>query len=119
MSVFSENLRSIRKERNLTQDSLAELVHTSKQVLSRYENGMRIPKISMVEKLADALNVSITELTGDDAPDNSEFSPDTPEPQRRKWRMISAGTLTMSDEELDRFYQVARAMHPEKFPPVE
>lgn len=46
-------------------DALAEKAGTSKQVLSRYENGERIPKISMVKKLADALGVSISELSGE------------------------------------------------------
>ena len=65
MAAFGENLRRIRKERKLSMDALAEIAGTSKQVLSRYENGERVPKISMVKKLADALGVSIAELTGE------------------------------------------------------
>lgn len=63
MSTFGENLRRLRKERKLSMDALAEKAGTSKQVLSRYENGERVPKISMVQKLADALGVSISELS--------------------------------------------------------
>ena len=51
MSVFSENLRAFRKARGLTLDALSALVGTSKQVLSHYENEVRVPKIYMVEKL--------------------------------------------------------------------
>ena len=65
MSTFGENLRKLRKERKLSMDALAEKAGTSKQVLSRYENGERVPKISMVQKLADALGVSIGNLIGE------------------------------------------------------
>ena len=65
MDKFGDNLRRIRKEKQLSMDALADLAGTSKQVLSRYENNQRAPKISMVKKLADALNVSVAELSGE------------------------------------------------------
>ena len=67
MAEFGEILRRIRKERNLSLDALAEKVGTSKQVISRYEKGERIPKISAVQKLANALGVSVYELAGESA----------------------------------------------------
>lgn len=66
MSTFAHNLRKLRKDRKLSMDSLAEKAGTSKQVLSRYENDERVPKISMVKRLADALGVSVSELSGED-----------------------------------------------------
>ena len=67
VAEFGEILRRIRKERNLSLDALAEKVGTSKQVISRYEKGERIPKISAVQKLANALGVSVYELAGESA----------------------------------------------------
>lgn len=61
---FGERLRRIRKEMGETQDEFAARIGTSKQVLSRYENGQRIPKISLVEGYAKALNVSVDYLMG-------------------------------------------------------
>lgn len=61
---FGEHLRQIRKEMGETQDEFAARIGTSKQVLSRYENGQRIPKISLVEGYAKALNVSVDYLMG-------------------------------------------------------
>lgn len=61
---FGERLRRIRKEMGETQDEFAVRIGTSKQVLSRYENGQRIPKISLVEGYAKALNVSVDYLMG-------------------------------------------------------
>ena len=62
--TFGERLRQIRKEMDMTQDQFAEIIGTSKQVLSRYEVGQRIPKISQVEKYAAALDVSVDYLMG-------------------------------------------------------
>lgn len=62
---FGERLRQIRKEMGETQDEFAAKIGTSKQVLSRYENGQRIPKISLVEGYAKALGVSVDYLMGE------------------------------------------------------
>lgn len=62
---FGERLRQIRKEMGETQDEFAARIGTSKQVLSRYEGGQRIPKISLVESYAKALNVSVDYLMGE------------------------------------------------------
>lgn len=55
---FGERLREIRKEKGLTQEAFAQLLGTSKQVLSRYETGQRSPKISQVQEYAKKLGVS-------------------------------------------------------------
>lgn len=62
---FGARLRQIRKEMGETQDEFAARIGTSKQVLSRYEVGQRIPKISLVENYAKALNVSVDYLMGE------------------------------------------------------
>ncbi len=70
---FGARLRQIRKERGETQDEFAKKIETSKQVLSRYESGQRIPKISLAEKYAKALGVSVDYLMGKDAPQEAAF----------------------------------------------
>ena len=64
---FGERLREIRKEKGLTQDALAQLLGTSKQVLSRYETGQRSPKISQVQEYAKKLGVSAEYLMEESA----------------------------------------------------
>lgn len=66
MSVFGDNLKRIRMERGLTQDDLADMVGTSKQVISRYENGQRSPKVTVVAFYAGLLNVPISQLIGEE-----------------------------------------------------
>ena len=63
MSSFGENLRKIRIERGMSQEELATLLGTSKQVISRYETGQRSPKVTIVAEYADKLGVAISALT--------------------------------------------------------
>lgn len=37
---FGENLRTVRKERNISQEELAEQLHVSRQAISRWEQGV-------------------------------------------------------------------------------
>lgn len=51
-----------RKELNMTQKDLATKIHVTDKAVSRWERGLGFPDINTIEELADALNVSITEL---------------------------------------------------------
>lgn len=61
---FGERLRQIRKELGESQEEFAARIGTYKQVLSRYETGERVPKISLVEKYAKSLGVTVDYLMG-------------------------------------------------------
>lgn len=58
------NIRKLRKERRLTQKQLGELCGINEAQIRRYELGGKNskPKIATLEKIADALDVSIYEL---------------------------------------------------------
>ena len=62
MASFGAVLRALRLERGYTLDELAALAGTSKQVLSRYENDQRAPKVSAASHLAAVLGVSLDVL---------------------------------------------------------
>ena len=63
--AFGDTLKRIRMERGLSQDKLAALLGTTKQVISRYETNQRVPQLTVVEAFARNLNVPITVLTGE------------------------------------------------------
>ena len=52
---FGDILRQIRAERGLSQDELAALLGTTKQVISRYETKKRVPRLSVVTAFAQKL----------------------------------------------------------------
>lgn len=62
MEIFSNRLKSLRKEKGLTLEQMAKDLGTTKVTLSRYENGSREPKGETLNTLADYFNVSIDYL---------------------------------------------------------
>lgn len=61
---FSERLTSLRKEKELSQYELADLLGYSRGQIGNYEQGTREPDHSTLEKIADFFNVSIDYLLG-------------------------------------------------------
>ena len=61
-STFGDRLKNERLSRNLSQEEFASLLGTSKQVISRYETGQRVPKITIVQEYADKLNIPLNSL---------------------------------------------------------
>lgn len=55
-------LKELRKERNLTQEKLAEKLNVSGRTVSRWETGANMPDISLLVELADFYHVSIPEI---------------------------------------------------------
>lgn len=55
---FAQRLRQIRRQKNLSQADLAELVDVHSTHITRYERGMSRPSADTLKRLADALGVS-------------------------------------------------------------
>lgn len=55
-------LKQLRKEKQLTQEQLAEQLHVSGRTVSRWETGSNMPDISLLVELAEFYEVSIPEL---------------------------------------------------------
>lgn len=59
-------IKSLREERNLTQEELAKMINVTKSTISYYENGKRVPTVSNLHDLARVFNVSFDYLMGND-----------------------------------------------------
>ncbi len=55
-------INAVRKEKNLTQQQLAEMLHVSDKAVSRWETGRGFPEISILEDIGRVLDVSVAEL---------------------------------------------------------
>ena len=60
--TFYENLRTIREDRGYTQKQIADILETTRQYYSDYENGKREPSLDMLNKMSEYFNVSIDYL---------------------------------------------------------
>lgn len=55
-------LKTLRKEKNITQEVLAEALNVSSRTVSRWETGSNMPDISLLVELAEFYQVSILEI---------------------------------------------------------
>lgn len=62
--TIGKTIRSIRKEKGITQKKLAELSGMAEITIRQYEADKYKPKIEQVEKLANALGVTAVDLMG-------------------------------------------------------
>ncbi|MFL0195312.1 helix-turn-helix domain-containing protein [Clostridium sp. WILCCON 0269] len=61
---IGENIKKYRKLKRLTQKQLAENIGKSEITVRKYENNDTNPPLDAIDKMAKALNVSVTELIG-------------------------------------------------------
>ena len=60
-----------RRAQNLTQEQLAETLGVSNKTISKWENGKCMPDYRVIQKLCEALHVTLPELLdGEDAADS-------------------------------------------------
>jgi len=57
-----ELITRVRKEHGLTQKELAQRLHISDRTISKWERGVGFPDVSLLEPLADALDLTISEI---------------------------------------------------------
>ena len=66
--MFDETLKRIRKEKGMTQEELAIKVHVARQTVSKWEKGLSIPDVDLLQRIAEALDVEVSELLGAQVP---------------------------------------------------
>lgn len=69
---IGENIKRIRKQKGITQETLAERMHVSAAAVSKWERNEALPDISMLLPLASYFDISTDELLGLDAAKTEE-----------------------------------------------
>lgn len=62
--MLSENLKSFRKSRGITQEELATRLNIVRQTISKWEKGLSVPDSDMLIRIAEILEVNVSELLG-------------------------------------------------------
>jgi len=87
--VLSERILSLRKEKGLTQEALAQQLGVSFQAVSKWENEQSCPDIALLPLLADIFEVTIDSLFGRLAPEaepvEEESAADTTARHEPEW----------------------------------
>lgn len=63
--MLSENLKTLRKQRNMSQEALAEHLHVVRQTVSKWEKGLSVPDAEMLTRIADFFQVPVSDLLGE------------------------------------------------------
>lgn len=61
---FNENIRNLRRERDYSQEYLAEKLNVTRQTISKWENGAAMPDLKKLTEIADFFSVSMDTLLG-------------------------------------------------------
>lgn len=64
--MIGDRLKKCRKQEGVTQKELADILGLNQNTIASYETGRRNPSISVLEDIADLLNVSTDYLLGRD-----------------------------------------------------
>lgn len=64
MLKIGEKIKKLRKSQDVTQEKLADYLNISYQAVSKWENGLALPDITLLPKLANFFGVSADELIG-------------------------------------------------------
>jgi len=73
---FGDNLKTIRKDKKMSQEQLAEKVNVSRQSVSKWENGEAYPEMNNILELCKIFNCKINDLVHTDMSDISSLDED-------------------------------------------
>lgn len=62
--MFNENLKTLRKQKGFSQEELASRLHVVRQTISKWEKNLSVPDADTLIRLAEILEVSVSELLG-------------------------------------------------------
>ena len=62
MKTIGEKINTLRKQRNMTQDELAEKMGVSSKAVSKWEKDLSIPDLPVLLELSDFFHISLDDL---------------------------------------------------------
>ena len=62
--MCGENLKTLRKQKGFSQEELATRLHVVRQTISKWEKNLSVPDADTLIRLAEILEVSVSELLG-------------------------------------------------------
>lgn len=62
--MFGENLKTLRKQKGFSQEELAARLHVVRQTISKWEKNLSVPDAGTLIRLAEILEVPVSELLG-------------------------------------------------------
>ena len=64
--MLSENIKTARKNKGLTQEELASRLNVVRQTVSKWEKGFSVPDADILQRIAEILEIDVKQLLGAD-----------------------------------------------------
>ena len=87
--MFNDNLISLRKINDLTQEELAEKVGVTRQAIAKWESGETVPDLEKCRLLAETYGVSLDDLANYEPEDN--MGVDVPPKGKHLFGLVTVG----------------------------
>ena len=71
---FGEFICYLRKEKGMTQKELGDILHLTNKAISKWERGLSLPDICIIEEIAKNLDISVLELLNGEKNSESDIS---------------------------------------------
>ncbi|MBU7451339.1 helix-turn-helix domain-containing protein [Leuconostoc citreum] len=119
MSKTADRIKLLRKQKQLTQSELANIISASRMAIANYETNRNTPSLGMLSLLAEALNTTTDYLQGKtDSPVRNlsqEVLPTHPNATRvdlaDKQLILSYEGQDLSDDYKQAIFAVLKTMH--------
>lgn len=99
MSITAERIKKLRKQKQLTQQGLADIIESSRDTIANYENDRNKSTLAMLSLIADALDTTVEYLQGKtDTPTKTIDSNVNTGDENKKHVELSDDELIMSFE---------------------
>ena len=106
--TIGENIRNARKALKMSQDALADEIGANRVTISQYERGTYLPSVPALERLAEALHMTPSQLTGG-------AEPETETPRTSEARIISKTIDKMPPDKREVALNMLKAVYSEYF----
>ena len=70
--MLGENLKEFRKQKGMTQESLAIALHVVRQTVSKWEKNLSVPDAEMLQRISEVLDVPVNALLDAELPKEAE-----------------------------------------------
>lgn len=97
---FGKQIKELRKEKNLTQEQMANMLNVSRQAISNWENNKNLPDLELLVLMSKVFSISLEQLIlgGSDMNNmTAKLIKDTSETRRAKFNMVAivVGTILL------------------------
>lgn len=97
-------LKQLRQERQLTQESLAEIMCVTNRSVSRWENGVNLPDLPTLIQLADFYGVELRELLDGERKPDAMNTPETKSATEETARKVADYSNDVIEKVTHRFH---------------